>query len=156
MKPFRQYLLLVAAILIWLAIGYRVYNEFNKDVSTPKNQSKPQHKESRKTYAFKFNYRDPFLSKAKSERVTQVPTGRSSISTSPSIKKQVEILPWPEIQFLGVISKSEYKQILAMLKIGTNEYFAGLGETVENIEVRQIWNDSVRLVYGGSFKTIKK
>lgn len=115
------------------------------------------------------NYTDPFRAGSPTPFITTLvgPTGAASAERAsyaqplaaaplnlPLAPAATPVVPvvWPVVKYLGFINNPRLENRIALLTINDKEYSVKSGGNEEEIIVRKIWRDSVRVV----FKTYKK
>ncbi|MFW5852299.1 MAG: hypothetical protein ACOCWB_08750 [Bacteroidota bacterium] len=148
------YLLLVIVIVVWGIILYKIYEY----ISTDSDKSSPMAIDTTSfqettiptdTFSLSLDYQDPFLKKQLNYRTKPSLTKKHSHTpkkTQPKITKQtIQKTIWPHITYDGMIRSDETN--LALLQINNQSYIIALGEEEKNIHVKQLFQDSILLLY---------
>lgn len=155
-KPIKI-VLFVAVGLLWGTIGVKLYNMFfskpsvNNEVSLQNRQDNMADSKDDDDFILTLNYADPFLKNTYKPK----PIAKKKKDT---LKPNVVIKPkvsWPHIDFYGTIAiKSGNKT--AIVKISNKKHLVHTNETVKDIEFKQIYNDSILVIYKNQEKLIYK
>lgn len=149
--------MVVAVIVIWGIILFRVIslkNTPNRTAPNPHTQNAIVHEYTKDSFSINNSYADPFLTKTSvfvnKEKITHKVVGKTEL------KKQEPkpVINWPTIYYKGLITSKEKK--IGLLDLDKRNYIISLKDTVNDIIVQYIDNDSIVLKYYDTFKTIKK
>lgn len=152
------YLLLPLALLVWGMIIYKIFFQTNAPENiaafVPNKTAKQNNAALPDTFALLLNYPDPFL---KNEKRAVTSTNTTTTQKKPvEIKPQKTIEPvhFPAIKYSGVVKKQEHE--LAIVSINGSSNFMKTGETVNDITLLRIYNDSIIVSFQNQKRTIKK
>ena len=150
------YILLPAVVLIWGLVFYKIFSGINK---TPENTFKQPIKkntnaanEKNDTIQLIANYRDPFLGAPamKSKKITDV---NQLMKNNPFL---VGIINWPDIKYGGIINNKNKNKTIVLMSINNRSYLVSKGDTLKEIKVKDIFRDSIQLIYRNMNKTYRK
>ncbi|WP_163408506.1 hypothetical protein [Flavobacterium ajazii] len=150
------YILLPLVLLVWGAVLFQVFSFTNADetlpVSNPEFSLKPLKINKRETFAINVNYRDPFLGKMYvSEKASKVKTAHSKTA---KVVKEPEALVWPNIVYKGLIADSKGKNKIFVLIIDNKNYFMKIGDTENEIFLKDGDKESIYVKYKGNLNLI--
>lgn len=149
-------ILFVAVAGIWGYIVYFIYQSVSDDDSAPVgyslSRSNTPQDSVKSEFVLLLDYTDPFLKKES----TTTPSNKSvpkKINT-----KQPELdLEWHKITYNGIIeNRTAQSKPLAIIGFEQNIYFASVGQTVAEIQLVSILPDSIKVIWTGKSKWIKK
>lgn len=148
------YILLSVVLFVWGAVLYQVFSFTNTDEivssANPEFIIKPLKIKKRQTFAINVNYRDPFLGKM------YAPQTASKVKSS-TVKKAVKIqepLVWPLILYKGMISDTKDKNKIFMLVIDGHNTYMRIGDTENEIFLKNGDKESVYVKYKGNLNLI--
>ncbi len=142
-KNQKTYLLLLAVLLVWGAVGYRIYLSYNPD--QPEEQSvspvqfTPIKTEKSLAYTITPDYRDPFLGKIYKKKVA---VKKAKTALKP-------VVTFPNITYHGVI-KGEKKAYIISID-GKQEIFQ-LKQAFKGVLLVKASDKEVSLKYQGEVK----
>lgn len=149
------YILLAVVLLVWGAVLYQVFSFTNSDEipvsNNPEFVIKPLKIKEKQTFTININYRDPFLGKMYTPRTV------SNVKASTKIKKQPksqENLVWPSILYKGMISDVKNKNKIFMLIIDGQYHYMKIGDTENEIFLKEGSKESVYIKYKGNLNLI--
>lgn len=150
------YILLPLVLLVWGAVLFQVFSFTNSDeiipISNREFNIKPVKINKRESFAINVNYRDPFLGKMyNSENASQAKT--TTAKTTKAVK-QPEPLVWPNIIYKGLISDSKGKSKIFMLIIDSKNYYMKIGDTENEIFLKDGDKESIYVKYKGNLNLI--
>lgn len=149
------YILLPIVTLIWGILIFQLFSFTTPEESsinaTPDFNLKPLKITERKSFTVDVNYRDPFLGKIYTEQ--KVPKLKNAVKTKSEAKPQEEII-WPTIVYKGMISDSKQKNKLFILVISDKNYFMKIGDTENDIFLKEGDKESVYVKYKGNLNLI--
>jgi hypothetical protein len=155
------YILLPLALIIWGLIFYKILSHFKKppDINPilQREEIKPSDIAATDTMIIVANYRDPFLStlpKVVSKPNAQI-TGKPSVPNRSIAARRVKKLKWPKIEYGGVVDNKEVRKI-ALVKINNRKFLMQKGDKTNEVEVLEIFSDSIKLMYRTEYRTITK
>lgn len=150
------YILLPLVIAVWAAVLFQFFSFTNSDEVVAADNTefsfKPLKVNKRESFTINVNYRDPFLGKTYVEE-----TASKTKSINPkTVKavKQPEALVWPKIIYEGLISDSKGKNKIFMLVINDKNHFMKIGDTENEIFLKDGDKESVYVKYKGSLNLI--
>jgi len=152
------YILLPLTLFIWGMIVYKIVFDTN---TQEENTSFVQNANRKKTAAVPpdtfellLNYPDPFL---KDERRKVTTPSNSPISAPPKTDKKAEqTVNWPKLKYEGSVRHVKEGVTLAIVNINGTSKFMKAGETVDNVKLIQIYNDSITVNFQTQKRTVKK
>lgn len=164
-----KYLLGVLVTLVWGLVGYRIYMKyFGKEQNVPINRPlvfEEKQKIKKDTFELIKGYNDPFQYAEIQHDERSVPPSLSpsfAYNRYPSVsieqsKQEIKPIPviFPEINYKGNI-KSKTGRVVALLSVEGTVANLAVNESLKDIRVSDIYNDSVRVNYKNVFKTILK
>ena len=152
----------IALILIWGLVIKNKFGLFSNDTNLSVNNSYDvpiKNNYLKDTFQLVLTGRDPFLnSKIKN-------------STNHSVKKQfnkthvpqkkitppiIKNIKWPSIKYYGYVKNKTKGKQACLIKIESNLYQMHKGNIKQNIELVQIYKDSIQVKFNQEFKTILK
>lgn len=143
------YILLPVVLLIWGVVIFRFFS-FSSPGEVIESTAKeytitPFKIKERPPIVINVNYRDPFLGKiyAKPE-ITKSDSNKVKRITTP---KPEETIVWPTIQYKGMLSDPKEKNKRFMLVISGKNYFMKIGDTQEDIFLKDGDKESVYVRY---------
>lgn len=149
------YILLAVVLFVWGAVLYQVFSFTNSNEipvsNNPEFIIKPLKIKERQTFTININYRDPFLGKM------YAPQTVSNVKASTKIKKQPksqENLVWPSILYKGMISDVKNKSKIFMLIINSQYHYMKIGDTENEIFLKEGNKESVYIKYKGNLNLI--
>ena len=152
------YVLLPLTLIIWGMIVYKIF--FNTDTQEESSsfvQSKRVKNSavtSTDTFTLLLNYTDPFLKQER--RVTPNNGSTTKKTTEPKPQKNTEVLNWPIVKYGGLVKQVNKENELAIVSINGSSTFMKTGETVNDIKLIRIYNDSIIVSFQTQKRTIKK
>lgn len=101
------------------------------------------------TFSLSLDYPDPFLKRHLKYRpkppVRKKHTSKQKKTTPKITKQPAQKIMWPRITYEGMIRSDETN--LALLQINNQSYIIALGKKEQNIHVKQLFQDSILLLY---------
>ncbi len=152
------YFLIPIAIIVWGGIILRIVGFNNNDEitgQTPANEAIADTIVIEKNnFELMANYRDPFLGKF-IKGINQS-TNKKPKSTKKVVPKKIKKAPivWPVIDYDGSIRSNE--KVIAVMKIDSKKYLLEKGEELNDMVVKEVFPDSVILVFKKETKTFPK
>lgn len=151
--------LVIIAVIIWGLIFYKIFNTIGAHDNANSNMTieisrrdTSFHKAD--TFMIMNNYRDPFLgtrtANYKKENANAV---KKNVIPAPKVATTVK---WPVIVYNGIIKKKESVRPLALVKIDGKSEFMTKGYVVDEVELINLYKDSISVGFNGERKTIKK
>ncbi len=104
------------------------------------------------TFELRLNYADPFLKNEKRVIPVNTQTTKKKVEAKP--QKNTEVVNFPAIKYGGLIKKEGHE--LAIVSINGFSNFIKAGETVCDIKLIQVCNDSIIVCFQNQKRTIKK
>src|SRR5688572_4426537 len=150
------YLLLIVVADIWGSVFYKLFSGLaGEDVvlqnTIPFSALPPG--SGPDTFQLLANYRDPFLGKSS----PAIKTGPVKPIKKPEVKTQSPSpVPWPSIVYSGMVKNDKSNKLLALLQVNGSSQALKQGDKIENVEVVQIFRDSILLKQGKEKKIFKK
>jgi hypothetical protein len=150
------YILLPVVLFVWGAVLYQIFSFTTTDLDVTANNPeftiKPLKIKERQSFTINVNYRDPFLGKMYTpQTVSKIKTGSSLVKKAPKIQ---EALVWPVVLYKGMISDSKTKNRIFMLVIDGQNHYMKIGETQNEIFLKEGDKESVYLKYKGNLNLI--
>lgn len=154
-----NYILLPAVLLIWGGVIYTAIDGFSSnDDNFIANQSLPKvemEEVTNDTFTLLVNYRDPFLRRIYSAtNANNLP--KQNVK---KVKKKIENIPtvnWSFIAYQGRIKNQETGKHVGMLSINGKDYLINEGESIEEVKLVQLLEDSIKVSYQKKYAFIKK
>lgn len=148
------YILLPIVLFVWGGVLYQVFSFTNTEEvissASPEFTIKPLKIKKRQAFAINVNYRDPFLGKMYAPQT-------SSKVKSVIVKKTVqhhENVVWPAILYKGMISDTKDKNKIFMLVIEGHNTYMRIGDTENEIFLKNGDKESVYVKYKGDLNLI--
>ncbi len=149
-----QWVLLPLVLLIWGAVGYKLYSGVQGEELPPvKKVSREQVltvEEDSLEYVLSLNYPDPFLKNSRSLR-SSVKTTTTTSKPKPEAKVKVTVKPtpvrWPDVAYKGQIEKRANEQALYIIEIDKVVYFMHKGMQQAKLTLLEVYPDSVQMQY---------
>lgn len=152
------YFLIPLNVLIWGYIGYKIYHVTNDDkgmntkMETFNNESEISIKDS---FVLVANYRDPFLGLTVSKRMSEVP--RFSASNKNNLIKPIIVENRkPELKYLGIIKNNKSKKQIILLSINGSIGNYSKGDKIGELQILNIFNDSIQIKFHNERYFVKK
>lgn len=148
--------LIAGLVIIWSAVGYRFFKPAEEPITEQSEQTPLIAKtESKELPDFEWEplQRDPFLntiSRTRKAPVKAKPKGRR-LSNS----KNTSTI-WPTIEYFGFVQKKNQSAPLALIKINDNLQRLRAGEAFQSIEIKAVYQDSIKVKFGREVKVIRK
>lgn len=145
------YILLPAVVLIWVLIILRVVNYKGSDdgfqLSSPvAKATKAEIKTD--TFSLLLNYPDPFL-----KHVSSTPLKTRTRNPKNSNKKNSTP---PDITYYGLVQNKKVSSGQVNVKINGKYFIMSIGETINEVKLRRIYQDSICITYYGNQYHIKR
>ena len=163
------YFLLAAVFVIWGTIVVRIIAHIRKPDEDPINRqynmetSNNLFSKDSAIVVLKLNYPDPFLKYNYTAIATANTTQQTGNKKNSSIRNRLgldkniqEKINWPEIKFSGNILNDKTGEKLGLIEIGGESFLIRNGDLKKEIEIIQVYADSVKLSYKNQSKTIIK
>jgi len=163
--------LLGTVVLIWAWIMYSVFDYMDSPEALSvkkKTSAGVLKKDSIVTdYVLTLNYKDPFLKKeyfslkaANQNAIHNSHVNQQSnvVMVSQKIVKETakEKDPIPAIQYVGRIQNAKLNKPVAILLIAEHEYMMQEGQENDGVMLKQIMNDSVKVMFSKKMLYVKK
>jgi hypothetical protein len=165
-----KYLLGLMLALVWGLVGYRIYDKyFDKKADRPNVVSaiiEEKEKVRQDSFRLFLDYKDPF--QYAEIQTEERPVFQASFDNSyryPSVpveKPKPEVKPvtpvpiiFPDITYKGNI-KSKFGRVVALVNIDGNISNLAVNETSKDVQISNIYDDSIRILYKNMYKTILK
>lgn len=149
-KQQKTYLLLVAVLVVWGLIGFRIYRGFHNDkekeldITPSNNKFVIKQNEISKDYVLKTNYRDPFLGKLPFKK-----NNRKKTKRSPRNKD----IPFPNIIYNGVVEGGDSKSYT--ITINGKQELVKVGDNIQIIKLIKATPNKIVIRFQGKTKTIQ-
>ena len=158
MKKAINIILILVVLSLWGTALYRfLINFFIKDNVAVSAEYKKTEVDvfviNRDTFLFTPLEKDPFLN-AIAQRKSE-PQQRVSYSRLKVMKAVKKDVLWPRLSYYGFI-KSNQNSSLALLKINSKLYKVHEKEIVQDMILKAIYKDSIKILYEKQFRTIKR
>ena len=169
-KKLKTRLILLAVLVIWGNIGYRIFKNYQVEQELEENTSSYQSSSVNIVNFRKDSFDlvlpdvDPFLkSRIKPNKVVAENTDKQSNNHSNNhhkkkVKKEkvVEETKWPQIKYLGFIRNHNNKDALCLLQINGNMLKVSKGDEEVGVFISNVFRDSIHVVYSGEERTFRK
>ena len=164
----KTYLLVFAVLGVWGTVIYKLIvgsggDDAQLPTVTQMNVTPEVESSLPDTFHIVAKYRDPFLGKTtarKSKRANQVaattPKNPTVRKAEPKPVEPAPALPWPEVNYNGMVVNSADSAVVALVSIGQSDALLELGGTFNEIELVAIHADSIRVSFQGESRTITK
>ncbi len=160
------YALLIAAFIIWGAVGWKIIVHFTGDDRNDADLYTPRiitgTDSSNIHFTLVADYRDPFLSSQRKVRPVRTnvqteikPTNTRRTTTGRSISRRARVR-WPAIQYGGVIQNKKSSTRTVLVKINNYDYLMSEGMIIKDVKLLRIYEDSIQLVYKEETKGFPK
>ncbi|MBL4604155.1 MAG: hypothetical protein JKY02_00370 [Flavobacteriaceae bacterium] len=141
-KNQKTYLLLFAVAIVWGAIGYQFYKNYNPDIPVVVERSTtryvPLKKNTQDSYTISPDYRDPFLGKIYRKKIVKIKKG---------VPKPKVI--FPKIVFKGIVNGNKRSYIIEIN--GIQEVFV-LKQRFQGITLVKATSTSIKMKCLGEVK----
>ncbi len=166
MKKRVNIILLLVVLTLWGTVAWRSLKNFLHQPEEVKNttlyQSINLNKIKKDTFVLKRLNRDPFLHKSISSTTTNFKNSKKSLKKiklfslhEPTSKKK-ELSKMPIIKYIGYIKSTNKKDEMVILKINEVIKRIDIGKKNNDIIVKRIFKDSIKIVYLDKLITVKK
>lgn len=140
---------MVAVLIVWGIVGYRIYSSLNPDVPEITNQDiaftfNPKKSVEVDTFSIQIMNRDPFLGTIKQKQNT---TTNRNTTTSPQLQ-------WPQLSYGGVIKKQNTTTQVFVVNINNNQYLLKKGQSVDEVTLLNGNSKEIVVRYKSYNKTI--
>ncbi|WKN45341.1 hypothetical protein [Tunicatimonas pelagia] len=155
------YILLPAVAVIWIVIGYRIYQAVKGEEPLMPSRTAPLLTTEEMvidTYTLQLNYADPFL-KRQPVRSQGEPASASStpILIANTTKSDVSAgVNWGRITYLGMIENSHTQQKVAIIALDGVRKLVKIQDRISPFLVEKIYKDSVLVRSGKDIQYIVK
>ena len=146
-----MYVLLPAVVIIWVMIGYRLYNAVKAD-DNPLPSTRPvtiaEKKEDSKPYQLQLNYLDPFLKDKVQEHTAHAPSTYSRLVTLPTVPEPINAshaVDWSIITYVGMISNNQTDYRVGIITIKGTRKLVHENDRIPPFVIEKITKDSVRI-----------
>lgn len=151
--------LLVVVVLVWGVIFYKIFNGLRSSGKVVYSKSMDNNRKDTEmitndTFNIINNYRDPFLGSMAVDHVKKQGQPLKDKQTIQPVKP-MQVVKWPNVVFGGIIRKKEASPV-AIVKIDGHSDFMTEGSTSSGVQLQELYNDSIRVVFDGEKKVIKK
>lgn len=165
-KKLKTRLILLAVLVIWGNIGYRIFKNYQVEQELEENTSSYQSSSVNIVNFRKDSFDlvlpdvDPFLkTRIKPNKVVADNTDKQSNNHhKKKVKKEkiVQETTWPQIKYLGFIRNHNNEDALCLLQINGNFLKVSEGDNELGVYVTSVFRDSIKLKYSDEFKTFRK
>jgi hypothetical protein len=150
------YILLPIVLLIWGVVLFQFFSFSTPDevteISSKEFSIKPFKVKERTPFLINVNYRDPFLGRAYSiQEISKGDSNKVKVKRTP--KPEVTIA-WPSIEYKGMLSDPKEKNKRFMLVISGKNCFMKIGETQEEVYLKDGDKESIYVVFKGDLNLI--
>ncbi|GAL85655.1 hypothetical protein Solca_1594 [Sporocytophaga myxococcoides] len=158
------YILLAGVVVVWGLIFVRIYSSLFSD-SKEITSSKPvikgnQNIFKKDTFVLVAKYRDPFLGgmhNPSSYVALKDPGKKNNIKPVVVKTKEPEVqIDWTVISYIGLIKNTGSNKHVSLMNINGNEYLMEEGVEKEGVKLMRNCKDSVKVVFCGKEKFIKR
>lgn len=137
-------ILLPLVVIIWGILIFKIVDAFRPDdinfqQGVVSSFKAPNVKE-KEQFQLKTIESDPFLG---------TPYAKSRKKNSGGIKKVQNETPWPNIQYLGLVSDSNSKSKVFIININGQQRLLAAGETIQGVKVVKGSSENVTLRFNG-------
>lgn len=150
------YILLPVVLLVWGVVIFQFFSFTTPDVvlenAVPELNIKPFKLKERSTFSVDVNYRDPFLGKVYTAK--EVSNVKKSVIKVKKMPKPEETIVWPTISYKGLISDVKGKNKTFMIVISGKNHFMKVGETENEIFLKDGDKESIYVKYKGNLNII--
>lgn len=152
------YILLPAVVILWSIIAYKVIQHTNgpNEVAVLPDPYKNDLLERKDTgFTLLADYEDPFLKGYRIFRpaVQAVSETRPGSAGTP-VNQSKPVIKWPDIQYGGLIINRDNASELYLLRINNVNNLMRPGDQLQNIQLVQVFRDSVVVRSEGEYKTV--
>ncbi|MEM6540789.1 MAG: hypothetical protein AAF634_06480 [Bacteroidota bacterium] len=149
-KNKRTYILLVAVLIIWGFLGYRILGAINPSEKPAVKQDlvgRPYQiaLKKRDTFSVHADYRDPFLG--------TWPDGKKKTLRKKALAAKKET-PQRNIVYSGSLAENGSDQRLFFVTIEGNQQIMAKNEVVQGVKLVNGTSESIKVQYGGRMETI--
>lgn len=133
-------------ILIWGMIIYRVVEMTGKPEAISFKSKETFEKlpiKQVERQALSLDYQDPFgleIEKSKSAK-------RKNTRARTRSRNKVH---WPELKYIGLVDAKSTGKKITIVSIEQKQHFFELDQTLEDVKLLKVWNDSIRVSYQDS------
>jgi len=159
------YILIVGVLIVWGLIFYRIFSGMggeeelsgipsvaNKKAVISNNEEEP--------LVLIANYRDPFLGTVSNTLIgSNYNQGTNQIVIKrklPIVKKEVVLIDWSFLDYIGIVQNKETKKKVGLLNILGKEFMVSEGDTVNEVLVLKKERDSIFVKYKEEKKWIRR
>ena len=149
------YVLLPAALLLWVYIGWQVYQQvkepdFVEPTFTPAIKRAVE-KEKPVPFILGLNYSDPFLRALVGAQMNTEQAEKSEANPRISNRRR---MPWPNMTYKGWIEN--HKKTIGLLQINNKQYLVDEGQEYDGIFIEQLYQDSIKIRKNEEAKIIRR
>jgi hypothetical protein len=150
------YILLPVVLLVWGVVIFQFFSFTTPDVVLDNTvlelNIKPFKLKERSTFSVDVNYRDPFLGKVYA--VNEASKVKKDVVKVKKKPKPEETIVWPTILYKGLISDVKGKNKTFMIVISGKNHFMKVGETENEIFLKDGDKESIYVKYKGNLNII--
>ncbi len=147
-------LLLVLVVATWGSFFYKVYDyTTGEDVEMTANPITTAIVTTNAALGFsapQLDYPDPFFKTTKQKKKIVRPVA-TSLEKKEKTKKGVR---WPQVKYKGLIKSA--KKISGIVEINGRSHIAFEKDSIEQIIIHRLWQDSIEVAYQEEVKVIQK
>jgi len=148
----KTYTLLVAVLVIWSIIGYKIYSSLNPELpevvlNDVEASFNPKTGIEIDSFSIKTTDRDPFLG-----TITKKSNKTASLKQNNTTKQ--EDSNWPQITYGGVIKRQNSNEQVFVVTINNTQYVLKKGQKVDYITLVKGDNTSITVRYNTTQKII--
>ena len=146
-----MYVLLPAVVIIWIVIGYRLYNAVKGDdhsLPSARPVTIAEKKEDNKPYQLQLNYLDPFLKNKAQKQIAHAPSTYSHPVTLPTVPEPVNAshaIDWSVVAYVGMISNNQTDYRVGIITINGTRNLVRENDHIPPFVIEKITKDSVRI-----------
>jgi len=154
-------LLLLVVLGIWGYIGLRVKKamKVEENTSTSAPSFVPEQSPIEDNYTLLLDYEDPFSARITKRKATSSSRPTYTSSSTPAFQdipeNLMEDLIWPEIEFKGIVQKTNKSKAACILSIDGKSVIASIGQEVEGLTLLSVFDDEITLRLEHETKTFK-
>ncbi len=159
-KRTKNVLLIGIVALIWAWVFVQIFEtDSSRQVAAiapakAKELGQIKNTSSREVYKLRLDYPDPFL------RNEPTRIAAKTVQKPQRAKKQVQKVTksnhWPQLTYEGSIKKKSDQVATGFVKMRGKTHLVSQGDGIEQIQVEQVWPDSILLSYNGDQRVFFK
>lgn len=149
------YVLLPAALLLWVYIGWQVYQQVKEpdlvEATFMPTIKRAEEKEKPLPFVLAFNYKDPFLRTVSKRHSTGEDLERKKGKPVVNNRRRIS---WPNMTYRGWIEN--HKKTIGLLQINNKQHLVDEGQEYDGIYIEKLYQDSIRIKKDKEIRIIKK